>query len=183
MFSPLTDARYWFRSVAEEARRPAARPTPFGPRGALVLTDGSAVELDYTSRDDERKMSGIQPKQVIGIGWRDRHVGVWRVTVRGMRVSKHEADGATLQDAVSAAIDKYYVEEAAEAALVADPITHLTRELSRHDWWHMMSDSYGTVAAGERHMQDILHIAAKCPPDTVRALWAQYAPAGFACPT
>lgn len=182
MFSPLADARYWFRSAAEEARRPAARPTPFGPRGALVLTDGSAVELDYADRTDERKLSGIQPKQVIGIGWRDRRTGAWRVTVRGVRVSKHDADGATLPDAVSAAISKYYVKEAAEEALIIDPVAHLTRELSRHDWWHMMSDSAGVVAAGERHMRDIVCIAAKCPPDTVRALWAQHAPAGFACP-
>ena len=180
MINPIADARYWFRSVAEEARRGAARPTPFGPRGALVLADGSAVELDYANRDDERKLSGLH--QVIGIGWRDRRTGGWRVTVRGWRVSKHEAEGATLSAAVSAAISKYYTEEAAEAALVADPVAHLTRELARHDWWHMMSDTIGVAAAGERHMRDIVSIAAKCPPDAVRALWAQHAPAGFACP-
>ncbi|NBR00762.1 MAG: hypothetical protein EBT97_10000, partial [Actinobacteria bacterium] len=63
-----------------------------------------------------------------------------------------------------------------------DSVVHLERELSRHDWWHMLSDSYATNVAGHDHMVEIRGIAARCPADTVRALWLRYAPADFACP-
>jgi hypothetical protein len=119
---------------------------------------------------------------VVGIGWRDRMTGEWRVTVRGDLHLKHEGAGATLADALRAALDACYTAEAAEIALRDDAPAHLARELSRHDWWCMMSDSYGTTLAGERHMTDIMGIIAKVPSATVRTLWAAHAPAEFGCP-
>lgn len=183
MFRPLADARYWFRSAAEEARRPSAKPTRYAPYGALVLDDGSAVELNYTDRSDERQLVGLDPAKVVGIGWRDRMTGGWVVTVRGDTHPKHSGKGATLADAIRAALDTCYAAEAAEVALRDDPAAHLERELASHDWWSAMSDSYGVTLAGERHMREILDIAARVPSETVRALWAKHAPAdGPACP-
>jgi hypothetical protein len=182
MFRPLADARYWFRSAAEEARRPSAKPTPYTPYGAVVFADGTTVELDYTDRDDERKLSGLEVAQVVGIGWRDRFTGEWRVTVRGDIHTKHEAKGATLADALRAALDVCYTTEAAEIALRDDAPAHLERELRCHDWWHMLSDSYGATVAGQRHMAEIMGIVARVPSATVRTLWAAHAPADFACP-
>lgn len=182
MFRPLADARSWFRSASVAARRPSSKPTAFGPYGALVLDDGTTVELDYTNPADERKLSGLEIAEVVGIGWRDRMTGEWRVTVRGVMHLKHEGSGATLADAVKAALDTHYNTEAAEIALREDHPAHLERELARHDWWCMMSDSYGTTLAGERHMEEIRGIIAKVPSATVRALWAKYAPTQFACP-
>lgn len=183
MFRPLADARYWFRQVAEAARRPSAKSTPFAPRGALVLVDGSTVELDYADRADERKLVGLNVAQVVGIGWLDRITGECVVTVKGDTLPKHSGKGATLADALRAALDTCYAAEAAEVALRDDPAAHLERELAHHDWWHMMSDSYGTTLAGERHMREILNIAARVPSETVRALWAKHAPAdGPVCP-
>lgn len=183
MFRPISDARYWFRAAAEDARRPSAKPTPFAPRGAVVLADGRAVELDYTNSADERKLSSLAVDQVVGIGWRDRRTGEWRVTVRGDIHLKHEAKGATLADALRAALDARTTAEAAEIALRNDAPSHLDRELARHDWWSHMSDSYGTASAGERHMREIQAIAARVPVETVRALWKKHAPdGGPACP-
>jgi len=182
MFRPLADARYWFQSAAQEARRPSAKPTAFGPYGAVVLADGTAVELDYTDRADERKLSGLDVAQVVGIGWRDRFTGSWSITIRGNLQPKHEAKGATLADALRAALDACYGAEAAEITLRDDAYAHLERELRRHDWWHMMSDSYSTTLAGQRHMAEIMSIAARVERWTVRALWAKHAPADFACP-
>lgn len=183
MFRPLADARYWFRSAAEEARRPSAKKTRYAPHGAIVLDDGSAVELDYTDRADERKLAGLDVARVVGIGWRDRLTGEWGVAVRGDAFEKHAAKGATLADAIRAALDTCYAAEAAEVALRDDPAAHLERELARHDWWSAMSDSYGVTLAGERHMREILDIAARVPSETVRALWAKHAPAnGPDCP-
>ena len=182
MFRPLADARYWFRNNSEAARRPSSKSTPYTPYGAVVLADGSTVELDYTVSSDERKLSGLDVAQVVGIGWRDRMTGEWRVTVRGDLHLKHEGSGATLADALRAALDACYTAEAAEIALRDDAPAHLARELARHDWWCMMSDSYGTTLAGQRHMTDIMGIIAKVPSATVRALWAAHAPAEFGCP-
>ena len=181
MFRPLADARHWFRSAAEAARRPA-RAGLLPPRGAIVLADGTTVELDYANRADERKIADLDVERVVGIGWRDRATGEWRVGVRGDTHEKHEAMGPTLADALRAALDACYGAEAEEIALRADPAAHLERELARHDWWHMMSDSYGTTLAGQQHMAEIMGIAARCPAETVRALWAKHAPADFACP-
>jgi len=185
MFRPLADARHWFRTTQDAARRPAragdANLLP--PRGAVVLADGTTVELDYTDRADERKLSGLEVAQVVGIGWRDRFGKGWQVDVRGVTFLRHRGSGATLADAVSAAIEAHYTAEAAEIALREDAVAHLGRELARHDWWHMMSDSYGTTLAGQQHMREIIGIAARCPTDTVRALWSQHAPAdGPVCP-
>lgn len=182
MFRPLADARHWFRTAAEDARRPSSKPTPYTPYGAVVLADGTTVELDYTVPADERKLSGLEVAQVVGVGWRDRFTGGWRVTVRGDIHLKHEAKGSTLADALRAALDACYTTEAAEIALRDDAPAHLERELRRHDWWHIMSDSYGTTLAGQRHMADIMGIVARVPSATVRALWAAHAPAEFACP-
>ncbi len=183
MFRPIADARYCFQSAGQDARRPSsAKQTLYTPYGAVVLADGTTVELDYTLRSDEKKLSALAVDQVVGLGWRDRRTGGWSVTVRGDLNSKHEAKGATLADALRAALDARTTAEAAEVALRNDAPAHLERELRRHDWWHMMSDSYGAVSAGERHMREITAIAARLPVETVRALWAAHAPAEFACP-
>jgi len=185
MFRPIADARYWFQSAAQEKIRVrrAGSPTLLPPRGALVLSDGSTVELDYTDRADEGKIGGPDAAKVVGLAWRDRQGKGWSAEVRGDRIARHRGVGATLAEAVAAATDAYYTAEAAEADLREDSVAHLDRELARHDWWAHMSDSYGTALAGERHMQEILGIAARCPADTVRALWAKYAPTdGPACP-
>jgi hypothetical protein len=182
MFRPLADARYWFRTSSVAARRPSSKPTAFGPYGAVILADGTAVELDYTDAADERKLSGLEVAEVVGNGWRDRTTGEWSVSVRGNIHLKHSGAGATLADALRAALDVCYAAEAAEIALRDDAPAHLERELSRHDWWCMMSDSYGTTLAGQQHMEEIRGIIAKVPSATVRALWTKHAPTQFACP-
>jgi hypothetical protein len=185
MFSALSDVRHWFRSSQEATLRRRAGDRAAGmldPRGALVLADGTILELDYTDRADERKLSGIDAGQVVGVGWRDRRGAGWSVEVRGALLTRHRGGGATLAEAVAAALEAHYTAEAAEIALREDPVAHLGRELARHDWWHMMSDAFGTSIAGERHMGEILGIAARCPADEVRALWAKHAPADFKCP-
>ncbi len=182
MFRPLADVRHWFRTSSVAARRPSSKPTAFGPYGAVILADGSAVELDYTNAADERKLSGLEVAEVVGTGWRDRTTGEWSVSVRGNIHPKHSGEGATLADALKAALDVCYTAEAAEIALRADATAHLERELSRHDWWCMMSDSYGTTLAGQQHMEEICEIATKVPSATVRALWTKHAPAQIACP-
>jgi hypothetical protein len=191
MFRPLTDARYWFQwgqqaaLAANMPRKPGqiTRKAPaFAPYGALILADGTTVELDYMNRADQLKLSGLQPDQVAGIGWRDRTTGEWRVTVSGNLRPIHEGWAPTLAEATERALEARFEVEAAETALRDNPAAILERELARHDWWHMMSDSYGTTLAGQRHMVEIKSIAAQLPAEKVRALWAVHAPADFACP-
>jgi hypothetical protein len=180
MFRPLNDAHGWFlrAQAAPTVSRLATQPK-YPPYGAVVLTDGTTVELDYTNRMDEKKINNLPPDQVAGIGWRDRFTGEWSVTVRGNLYPAHEAKGATLADALRAALDACYTAEAAEIALRENAPAHLERELARHDWWHMMSDSYAVTLAGQKHMTQIRSIAAKIPASTVRALWAKYAPKDY----
>ena len=180
MFRPLKEAHDWFRTAQAQSTvsRLATQPK-YPPYGAVVLADGTTVELDYTNRMDEKKISTLLPDQVAGIGWRDRFTGEWSVTVRGNLYVAHVAKGATLADALRAALDACYTSEAEELALREDTLAYLERELSRHDWWHMMSDSYEVTLAGEKHMTEIRKIAAKLPASTVRSLWGKYAPKDY----
>ena len=180
----LSDARYWFRKSHPMTRwktGPSTVSMPFDPMGALVLDDGSIIELDYTNPNDEKKIAHLRPDQVVGIGWRDRKTGHWRVEVK-KGAEKGVGTGNTADAATKLALNVYYTAQAAETALKANPAAHLDRELARHDWWHMMSDSYGVTLAGEKHMVEIRQIISKVDPDTVRGLWAQHAPKEFACP-
>lgn len=180
----LSDARYWFRKshpMAQWKTGPSTMAMLFSPMGALVLDDGSIIELDYTNPDDEKKIAHLRPEQVLGSGWRDRKTGDWRVEVK-KGAEKGVGTGNTAAAATKLALNAYYMVQAAETALVADPAAYLARELARHDWWHMMSDSYGVTLAGECHMVEIRTVIPKVDPDTVRSLWAQHAPKEFACP-
>jgi hypothetical protein len=182
MFSPLADIRYSINRT--DFMKSHGKPPPFAPRGAAVLSNGTAVEIDYTDSVKARQLVGGLPvDQLIGVGWRDRFTGEWKVTVRGTVVEKHTGAGATtLSEAVANALVAASDAEAAENSLRADPVAHLERELARHDWWAMMSDSYAVTLAGQRHMDEIRGIVAQCPVDVVRNLWAKYAPAEFDCP-
>lgn len=186
MFRPIADARYWFRSAREQARRPAP-PGLLPPMGALVVkgADGSleTVELDYTNSTHERKLDSPL-EGVVGLASRDRRGSGWACELRGEvhPASKFIGKGVALADAVQAAQTARRKSEDAEIALRENPVAHLERELMCHDWWHMMSDSYGVTLAGQRHMEDIRSLMCKIEPSMARALWSKYAPADFTCP-
>lgn len=182
MFRPLADIRYWVNRTQDLKMKSHGKPPPFAPRGAAVLSNGTAVEIDYTDAGSRRLVDGLPANQVIGVGWRDRFTGEWKVTVRGTALEKHTGNGASLSEAVAEALVAASEAETAENSLRADPVAYLERELARHDWWHMMSDSYGAVRAGEEHWATINGLIAQCPVDVVRTLWAAHAPAEFACP-
>ena len=186
MFRPLADARYWFRSAAGLPRKNAL-PGALSPYGGIVVAgpEGSfeMVELDYTNRVDEKKLNRPLEK-VVGIGHRDYRGNGWTCELRSElgNFRRFVGRGATFAEAVNAAAAVRRQEEDAEIALQANPVALLDRELSRHDWWHTMSDSYGVALAGERHMSKVRTLMGKVEPSVARELWAKYAPDNFPCP-
>ena len=62
-------------------------------------------------------------------------------------------------------------------------IERLEAELSRHDWYCHMSDSYGVTLAGERHYREMVELAKECDSEEARKLWEAAKPDDFPVPT
>jgi len=166
----MRNAYAWFNSKA-------------GPRkGAIVREDGSLVHLDYTNYADTAKVRGCAD----GVGTvalaplNGKWSGEARSRVHHGTVWVRDCD--TAEEAAAALLSKLGAEVAAETALVADPAAHLERELALHDWYSAMSDDHGYWVAGERHWVLVRDLMTKVPVETVRTLFAKYAPNDFTCP-
>ena len=156
-----------------------------GPEmGALVREDGSVVHVDFRNHADTMKVR--ETADQIGLALRNNKTGSWSAQMR------HPFHGGvlwtvgTFETAEGAAADllgKARAAVEAEAAVVADPVAHLERELERHDWYSVYSDDHSVWAAGERHITLIMDLMKQVPEETAKALFAKYAPADTTPPT
>lgn len=198
----------FMRSIfaARQARQPRTRRTTkgtvtdpgYGPKLiAAILDDGTAVVVDVEDGEWHDKSSAVPSASIIGEAYRreslpgktDPDDGKWFATFvmpqGGTHVVKDDFGRMAFPNAADAALACLARRKElmlAELAVLADPVAHLTRELSCHDWYCHMSDAPGVCGAGEAHMRRIVDIAKDVDPATVRELWLQHAPHGFTCP-
>lgn len=171
------NAYYWFRN--------ATRPNYKGAtQGALVLSDGSTVPLDFTVYSDTVKVRDT--RNVVGLALLTPANGEWSVEVKaqaGTLVHRSFRGSAPdLAFAVSLAFGEQRAAQQEEDGVRANPELHLERELAQHDWWSHMSDDHSVWSGGEAHGRLLGTLAAQVAPETARFLWAKYAPQGFTCP-
>jgi len=158
----------WFRSPKLDGR----------VRGAgYILADGTVAKVDLTNWSHR-----TVPVGAVGYVLEGRNhwsAEVWSVLLdRAIRGVGATPDLAIL-DAAKAISD----EETRERLILNNPEAHLERELSRHDWWGCMSDSFGVEQAADRHMKEVIApLLTSVPADIVRALWSKHAPMQFSCP-
>lgn len=91
--------------------------------------------------------------------------------------SYRTGDKSTLKAAVAALFEQQGQAQAYVERL-KDPEYALEEALKVHDWYHFMSDSFGTCQAGSRHLDKIKGLLAQVPKKVGRKLWKQYAPQG-----
>ena len=180
----LSDARYWFEAYQREklsTRKVMAKPPTLTPYGGLVYfidREYVFVEIDYADPADRKKVQGAP----IGIGWRDRFDGSWRVEVLCDAHRKAEGKGLSFAEAFAAAVQKRDQILAFFDALDGDPALKLEFLLQGHDWWYQKSDDYGYWMRGMENEGKILKLVQILEPEKVRALWAKFAPVEFSCP-
>jgi len=171
------NAYYWFNNTR--------RPNYAGPtRGALVLSDGSTVPLDFTNYSDTVKVRDT--RGVVGLALLTPANGEWSVEVKAQTGSvvhrSFRGSAPDLAAAVSLAFGAQRAAQQEEDAVRANPELHLERELAQHDWYAHMSDDHSVWSGGEAHGRLLGTLAAQVAPETARFLWAKYAPQGFTCP-
>jgi hypothetical protein len=54
--------------------------------------------------------------------------------------------------------------------------------LKRHDWHFDFSDDIRVWRSGKNSWERLVTLAVKLPADSVKAVWAKYAPEGHSCP-
>lgn len=150
-------------------------------RGAgYIMVDGSVFAIDLTNWDHRTPPIGavgfVLECGKPGAGWWSSEVwsDLFGQILRGI--------GNTPLEAVANAAENVAEREAEERDIRANALLHLDRELAHHDWYSHMSESYGTVKAGERHAELIGQLLASVPVREARAMWEKHAPPEFVCP-
>jgi len=155
-------------------------------QAVVLMRDGSRVTVDLTSYHTYYKTSRAINGDIEAVAL-DSVTGGW------MGEATYVVDGTTctvrtqgkLPDCDSVFADLRGTVGnilAAEAALDANPAAKLEMLLESCDWYSHLSDDPAVWPRLDRQMAKIAKVLPQVPAATVRALWAQYAPNGFACP-
>lgn len=189
----MRDLFYWHGEAQPRTRIVRGKPVTTQPAGpdalAAIKTDGSVVVIEMNDPDWYTTGNGIPHGDIIGTAFRNRKDRTWSGHYTGphgnnctVKDDCGRTSFASAEDCGKAALTRRLEAFNAELAVLADPVTHLDRELSSHDWYCHMSDAPGVYGAGERHMNQIREIIKDVDPEKVRELWAKHAPAAFTCP-
>lgn len=184
---------YWFNQYSQhqaDVRNNKLKHPWNGPiKQAYIFPDRDPIVLDITNSADMYRISTLDTKGMIGFvtqssdgTWNGQyfHPGEDRY---GMVIYLHgDKGGKSLEEIQAKVRDGYNTTKAEEERIAADPALQLERELENNDWYSHMSDDHAHWSAGERSSRKIKALVAKVPADTVRTLWAKYAPEGFTCP-
>jgi hypothetical protein len=106
----------------------------------------------------------------------------------GVTVPRPDGRGAsygseeTLEDAIHEVRMVHAELVSDHARREVDPTYALECELRGHDWYYCMSDDGTVYRGGEAHYQQIVGLIEQVMPETVKTLWAKYAPKDFTCP-
>lgn len=153
----LRDLRHWWSRATERGYR--------GPRHAAILRESGAIErVDLAKANQWRfNFGGIRDVAML-------------VPASGAWMTHGRVEAATPERAfaVAARLDRWRAWR--ERWLAAHPEVRLEEVLRRRDWYSHMSDDGAVWAAGEREDAQLRDLCAQVPADTVRALWARYAP-------
>jgi len=159
---------YWFRNPRMDGRVRKA---------GYILADGSHREINLTVWDNR-----TPPLNAVGytlecpVNW---------VAHAYSALLGHELSGTGVdpEAAIKDLAEKISEQEEKERAVRNDPSNLLERELSRHDWWACMSDSYGAELAANKHLEEVISpILKSMDPEVAREIWSFHAPKEFPCP-
>jgi hypothetical protein len=148
--------------------------TKNGPKLGAIIYPEKVIRLDFTTHEAITKISKADAMSAVATAIKSNDG--WSAEYIGPRGNTRWVSGKSLPEVARKVRIQKTNDFTEENTIKNDPVLHLERELSCHDWYYAFSDDHSVWLGGEAHSKLIQKLIKLVPVEKAKELWAKYAP-------